>query len=880
MWDNFIIKAKKQIAVLFVFAVAFLALAAVGLQQQTAQADNVEFHQIGASIRMSDEITGIRFIATINKVDATSDYYVMIIPAKWVETYHLGEEGKEDYYDVLYKAGKRSEIDAEEGEAITMLVMQCTPTLQATGDYEGLYLVRGSIVNVKYANSNTTFFGVAFEQKADKTRVYADRQDEYSYRNITNVASAALNDESGNWKESEITTLKNLVKKAYNVDKGNGENEQVDLPDVLTTMSVYSGTNLAVQNGSTYQASVTGLPDIGIRVGWRIERRGSNKEMNSTIDENGKITVLDENIICDGYAKVLGEEIQFTVNTTKATATGVLEDFASSIMRYNFGHGGAVSDGQIPYTESLDDIGGVSASGIAGVYVSRSSAVQNKDATLRFALSKEDLIAAVSEAETVTVRMMVGTYYRSQDIDGDKVVDLVGRSYTGDSNEKGYVKFAGRDFVVPHNTWVDLTVTKAEFLNFFAGATEAEKLNNFGDLGSNGGTGIANFTVCEDYKVTGYTNSADCEMLFDAIYTDKAEVAPLTSTAVRMNISLKNGAYSESKTDTNDVTVNNVVSVTEYQNYWINARFGFTAEELSKINYLSFKVLVEPSTTATSSYTLRLTRGGGSAASGLIQQSVTCGVWTTITYTKEQLCYRGLNFVGLTDSTSAADWQSAIADATQMAAAWTAFCNTFSSSGDFSQGFLTGLNASNPPIIYIADVAVGYSNIIVKDGALLGSKTDNNNFTVNNVVSVTEKENNGIFAKFDLTAEELSSITSLSFKVLLEPSKSAKSSYPLRLTRGGGTAESGLVQQSVTCGVWTTITYTKAQLSYKCLSAASSSAADWQSAMADETKMAAAWTAFCNAFSSSGNFSTSFLTGVNPDDPPIIYIADVVFNYD
>lgn len=688
------IKSKKLksniIVVLFTLIVALVSAAIVG-RQQTAYAETVNFNQVGASVRMGDH-KGIRFAATIDKVNENSKYYVMIIPESWVNTYKLNESGNKDYYDVLYKAGKRSEIDVKEGETVSMLVMQSEPTLQKGGAYKDLYLIRGSIVNIKYDNSNTKFFGVAFEKKADGTRVYADGQKEYSYRSITNVASAALNDADADYGEENIASLNKMVKDAYNVSLGKQENEQVDLPE----MSVHSDINLSVQNGSTYQATVKNMPDIGIDVKWRLTRSGAG-ELLSTIDENGKITVADQDINCFGYAKVLGNEIKFIVNPTAKPAEGVLEDFATSSMRYNFGRGGVVKDGQVPYTKTLKDLTDVTANGIAGIYVSRSASIDNKDATFRFALSYEDLKKSLNGVTSVTVRMMVGTYYRSGKINDS--LTLEARKYDGDSTEKGLVKFVGREFAVPHNTWVDLTVTKAEFLNFFKGATEEEKLNDFAVSGANNGKGIAGFTVCEKYTINGYPS--DCEMLFDAVYTDKATVAPLESAASvsRINVNVKDGTYLDSKKATNNVTVNNVIYVQEYQNYGVNMKFNMTAEELKNITSLTFKVLLEDPKSEKTSYVLRYNRGGGSDATGLVQTSVKCGEWVEITYTKEQLCQKFLYPYG-----NATKNENCSADG-----GWTDFCNAFCTTGDLTHTFLSGVNATNPPIIYIADVTFNYT---------------------------------------------------------------------------------------------------------------------------------------------------------------------------
>lgn len=690
------IKSKKLksniIVVLFTLIVALVVSATIVGRQQTAYAETVNFNQVGASVRMGEH-KGIRFVATVDKVNENSKYYVMIIPESWVNTYKLNESGNKDYYDVLYKAGKRSEKDFKEGETISMLVMQSEPTLQKGGAYKDLYLIRGSIVNIKYDNSNTKFFGVAFEEKADGTRVYADGQKEYSYRSITNVASAALNDADADYDEENIASLNKMVKDAYNVSLGKPEHEQVDLPE----MSVHSDICLSVQNGSTYQATVKNMPDIGIDVKWRLAG-----ELLSTIDENGKITVADQNITCFGYAKVLGNEIKFRVDPTAKPAEGVLEDFATSSMRYNFGRGGVVKDGEVPYTETLKDLTGVTANGIAGIYVSRSNSIDNKDATFRFALSYEDLKKSLNGVSSVTARMMVGSYYRDCKINDS--LTLKKGNYDGDSTEKGFVKFVGKEFAVPHNTWVDLTVTKAEFLNFFKGATEEEKLNDFAVSGANNGKGIAGFTVCEKYTINGYPS--DCDMLFDAVYTDKANVAPLASASSvsRISVNVKDGTYLDSKTDTDGVTVNNVIYVQEYQNYGVKMKFNMTAEELKNITSLTFKVLLEDPKSVATSYELRYNRGGGTNETGLVRTTgVNCGKWVEITYTREQLCQKFLYPYG-----NATPNENCSADG-----GWTDFCNAFCTTVDLtqpqSQSFLSGVNATYPPIIYIADVTFNYA---------------------------------------------------------------------------------------------------------------------------------------------------------------------------
>ena len=81
------IKSKKLksniIVVLFTLIVALVSAAIVG-RQQTAYAESVNFNQVGASVRMGDH-KGIRFVATIDKVNENSKYYVMIIPESWVK---------------------------------------------------------------------------------------------------------------------------------------------------------------------------------------------------------------------------------------------------------------------------------------------------------------------------------------------------------------------------------------------------------------------------------------------------------------------------------------------------------------------------------------------------------------------------------------------------------------------------------------------------------------------------------------------------------------------------------------------------------------------------------------------------------------------------
>ena len=190
-------------------------------------------------------------------------------------------------------------------------------------------------------------------------------------------------------------------------------------------------------------------------------------------------------------------------------------------------------------------------------------------------------------------------------------------------------------------------------------------------------------------------------MLFDAVYTDKANVTPLESAASvsRINVNVKDGTYLDSKTDKNDVKVNNVISVQEFENYGAKMKFNMTAEELKNITSLTFKVLLEDPKSEVTSYVLRYNRGGGTDATGLVQTSVNCGKWVEITYTKEQLCQKFLYPYG-----NATKNENCSADG-----GWTDFCNAFCTTGDLTQSFLSGVEATYPPIIYIADVTFNYT---------------------------------------------------------------------------------------------------------------------------------------------------------------------------
>lgn len=292
-------KLTKSLKITFlaILAVVVSILGVMMMESRYVSATVDTFQMVsGAEARIvgsNTENYGIRFKANIHKDDEdlkeTDRFFVMIIPSGWIDTYGLTNGC--DYYKILVEDNGK----VAEGENRTINIMESLPEL--VGDY---YEIKGSITNVKYANSFRDFFGIVYKTDADgvSNRKYAKFVDGENERNISQVVSAELN-VGGHLKEQTDYML-DMVKNAYNAQKGNATATE-DLPAISA-----ESVALAIEKDKTYQLKApVGIPEnIDIEVKW------TTSDENSATVENGLVTVKSDNANADIKVKVLGTEYQ------------------------------------------------------------------------------------------------------------------------------------------------------------------------------------------------------------------------------------------------------------------------------------------------------------------------------------------------------------------------------------------------------------------------------------------------------------------------------------------------------------------------------------------------------------------------------------------
>ena len=490
-------RKKKMIKLLAggaICALSFAVAAAVPMAKDIASAEDYTFEMVGAAIRPDDNY-GIRFTAQTNNVSNDSKYYVMIVPNSWLtDENYLGDCGTDkDYYKHLTEVKKLKEDDPEtpeyDGQFITM---ESTPQYQDSGEYEGKWLINGTISNVHFSNTNNQFFGVAYEKKADGTCVYAGCQNK-SVRSICWVAGAALNDESANYSDTMKTKLRATVDDAYDfVKNGKETGAELDLSSFGFKQNVY----YTLDQGSETKLEMTGVPEIDLPIEYSV---AAGSGTPSTITEDGVLTVNDNKGYSLVNAQIAGVTNSLTVCNTPKMAEGMLQDFASyhyendingtrtyDINTYEITP--TTSSGE--WVESYTD-----AHGNIGYGVGKAT----KDKTyyscgLRLNASRAELEAMTKDAETITVRFCATS-------PNNEVKKLSLRFFNG-----GYKAY-------PVNTWSYYTVTKAALISGQTGSTDEEKWNSFLDLYCNTGTGKiigSNDGGCQNYdsgtqgKVTFY----------------------------------------------------------------------------------------------------------------------------------------------------------------------------------------------------------------------------------------------------------------------------------------------------------------------------------------------------------------------------------------
>ncbi len=483
-------KMKTRKIAITALTAAFMLSAGVAMASETTVSANAAspLEMIGASVRL-DENAGIRFAAKLNgEADETSKYYVMIVPYSWVDTEYDLSVNTTDFYDEFVTKGGRV-VDE------SIIIMESVPAYDAK---EQATLVKGTISSVKYNNINNQFFGVAYEEKADGTRVYASNQ-EKGVRSCTYVAGAALN--SGDYADDTAKTaaLKGMVNKAYNkVVLGTSEADYNAAVTAGTVTEFVSNASIdgayvsLVNNGSTlnvkdYLLNYESALDLPIK--WGISAYETDASLAS-IDEDGNFTAAGDKGLFFVNATIAGTKTGNRLFTLNSAIEGqnTLNDFSAE--SYNADKGMNVSYFNANWDENLKktsnsayysdylaeytDANQVSAQGIAYIKPSNwdyTASNLNYGVCIRTELTKSEL--AKLNIESITIRYLV-------------------KSATDTNIQVNF--FRGGWNTVTADTWQTLTITKAQLLatdndnKYVTGTTTEERwaawVNEYSHIGA------------------------------------------------------------------------------------------------------------------------------------------------------------------------------------------------------------------------------------------------------------------------------------------------------------------------------------------------------------------------------------------------------------
>lgn len=516
-----------------------------------------QIEMVGAEIRTDDHY-GIRFKATTKAVREDSKYYVMIVPEAWLtDTAHdLQNAVDGDYYAHLIGKGL-SDVDDPATEDVNerdFITMQTEP--EKIDD--NLYELKGTISNVHFTNSNTKFFGIAYEQMANDTRNYAERNDK-SVRSICWVAGAALNDENF---DGDKTNLKPTIDRAYDyITNGEETGATLDLSKVgFKQTTVYS-----LDKGSVTPLEMVGLPEsLDLPIEYSVSQYDA--DVLPTITADGVLTVKGETGCSFVKAQIAGETKNLTVYNTPQMADGMLQDFAGHNGTRTYALNSQAIDSTTSSTrgnwqEVKEDaygnigygVGSVTYGGVGG---------------LRLNVNKYEL--EDMDFETITVRFLVES--------SDASVKNVSLAFFG----KGAVDNPGYLYKgYPVNAWSYYTITKPTgdawetFLDTYC-TSGTGKSGNGGFSVYNGNNTL---TIYIDYVSVG------------TIRMESHELENFNTSAAAYNHSgdlvfgaNSKGTYYEIKADGASTTACGVV----YAQMWhgngaMVTRFGRTEAELLKV---------------------------------------------------------------------------------------------------------------------------------------------------------------------------------------------------------------------------------------------------------------------------------------------------------
>ena len=235
---------------LILLSVAIIVSAGVsvlfGFNTNTAKADGeaiTEFSAVtGASVRVSDR-SGIRFTVNV----PTSVYDSVVSGGAYVNDSQIGMIIVPYAYVTDYNAYKASNPTSDYGYYEyfknvkgKMINLSYTPEQVAANPVSGGYQIKGSLVDIKEANLERDFVGIGYVRTSGRYTYTAITEDDNA-RNITEIATKAIEDNSGKVSASQRGLLSSL----YNIDYYTVSYKNINLSDEYHVNNAY-GTNYAL----------------------------------------------------------------------------------------------------------------------------------------------------------------------------------------------------------------------------------------------------------------------------------------------------------------------------------------------------------------------------------------------------------------------------------------------------------------------------------------------------------------------------------------------------------------------------------------------------------------------------------------------------------
>ena len=148
------------------FLIAGIAAASLGAfaVNNSVQADAATTFamQDGASVRLTEGSTGIRFTAHVDEVEAGANYGVIIAPTAYFM--NNGEYVMGNYHEYLNAKYNVKEEDVVTDLGYIDLASKPTEVTDSTSEYYGKYAIKGSIARMNFDNMNLKFTGIAYKE--------------------------------------------------------------------------------------------------------------------------------------------------------------------------------------------------------------------------------------------------------------------------------------------------------------------------------------------------------------------------------------------------------------------------------------------------------------------------------------------------------------------------------------------------------------------------------------------------------------------------------------------------------------------------------------------------------------------------------------------